>query len=168
MAEKVIAKHITGEETLVDKQDLTMSVNLYAVVVRDEKVLISPQWKENGYDFPGGSLELGENHIDGLVREVKEETGFIVKPLKVIDIFTSFFMHPRKKKPLQTIKIYYAAEIVSGEIAANFSESELSYAREARFATFEEIKNMEFMCTTQEPLGAIFAYLEKEQKELLL
>lgn len=157
----IIAKSITGEETLVDINDLTMSVNLYAVVVKNGKILISPQWKENGYDFPGGHLELGEDHIDGLIREVKEETGFIVKPTKVIDIFTSFFMHPRKKKPQQTIKIYYAAEIVSGEIStAGFAEGELSYAREARFATLAEIKNMEFMCTIQKPLESIFPYLE--------
>ena len=162
----ITAKSITGEKTQVDEKDLVWAINLYAVVVKDGKVLISPQWKDNGYDFPGGHLELGEMHLDGLVREVKEETGFVVKPTNVIDVFTSFFMHPRKKRPQQSIKIYYAAEIVSGEISTDgFDEGELSYARPARFATLDELKTMEFMCTNQEPLNSIFSYLEKVLKE---
>jgi len=158
----ITVKSITGEEIPVEEKDLVWAVNLYAVVVKDGKILISPQWKENGYDFPGGHLELGERHIDGLVREVKEETGFIVKPTKVIEVFTSFFMHPWKNRPQQSIKIYYGAEIVSGEISTDgFDEGELSYAKPARFVALEELKGMEFMCTNQEPLDFIMPYLEE-------
>ena len=160
MSKKIIAKSIEGIQTEVSAENLQFRIGLYAVVCADGKILISPQWKENGFDFPGGTLDLGENHIDGLIREVQEETGFTVKPDKVIGIWTSFFTHPRTKKHCHSIQIYYSAEIVSGEISTDgFDEGELSYAKSARFVSLEELKLMEWMNTNQEPLQELMQYL---------
>ena len=38
------------------------------------------------WDLPGGDLEFGEDPIKSIIREVKEETGFIVKNPVVFDI----------------------------------------------------------------------------------
>ena len=155
----VTVRGITGETSRVEEKDLVLSVCLYAVVVKDSYILVSPQWKENGYDFPGGHLNLGEQHLDCLIREVREETGFIIKPLKVLDVFTSYFMHPSRKAE-HNIMIYYAAEIASGEISTDgFDESEKSYARPARFVTFDELKKMELM-SDKKILETIIPYLE--------
>jgi 8-oxo-dGTP diphosphatase len=38
--------------------------------------------RRGGWVFPGGQVEVGENLIDGLIREVKEESGIdVVVPL---------------------------------------------------------------------------------------
>jgi len=158
----VICKSIYGEEKVVKKEDLQFAISIYAVVMQDAKVLISPQWCENGYDFPGGHIDLGEDNIDALVREVKEETGFTVKPGKAIGAYTSFFIHPRTKKYCHSIQIYYSAEIVSGAISADgFDEGEKSYAKEACFVTLPELKQMKFMNSNQTQLKDIFSYLEE-------
>jgi len=158
----VIARTVHGEPVKVEKKDLKMVTCIYGVIMRRGKILISPQWKENGFDFPGGHLDLGENHLDGLVREVREETGFTVKPLKVIDVFTTFFVHPRTKAAEQCTMLYYSAEIVSGKISTDgFDESERAYAKEARFVTFDELKKMEFVSSIQEPLVPIYKYLKE-------
>jgi 8-oxo-dGTP pyrophosphatase MutT (NUDIX family) len=157
----VTAKSISGEETQVKAQDLSLALSIYAVVVRDGKILISPQWKENGYDFPGGHIELGEEHFDALVREAKEETGFTVAPNKIIGMFTSFFTHPHTKVHQHSIQVYYSAEIISGEISVDgFDEDEKQYAKAARFVTLDELKSMEFINTIQEPLRVIMEHLE--------
>ena len=39
------------------------------------------------WSLPGGVLETGERLEEGIEREVLEETGLMVKPLKVIEIF---------------------------------------------------------------------------------
>lgn len=38
------------------------------------------QSKYGDYKFPGGGMEEGENRIDTLAREIKEETGFDLLP----------------------------------------------------------------------------------------
>jgi len=159
----VIAKTPSGDEKKVDVKDLQFSINLYAVVVKDGKILISPQWQENGFDFPGGNIELGEEHLAGLVREVKEETGFDVKPGRVLGIFTSFFSHPKKNRNFHSMQIYYTAEIVSGELSADgFDEGELEYAKPAKFVTLGELERMQFMNSNQKPLEVIMKYLREK------
>lgn len=139
--------------------DLTHRVCIYGVVVSDGKILISPQWTENGYDFPGGHIDLGEDHRDALVREVREETGFTIKPGNIITAATNFFVHP-KKGPAHYTLLYYAGEIIGGEISTSgFDTHELSYAREAQLVTLEEMKKMEFH-NEQLILPEIISYLQ--------
>jgi ADP-ribose pyrophosphatase YjhB (NUDIX family) len=55
------------------------------VLERDGKVLLSKRAIEprRGYwDLPGGFLEEGEEPVEGLAREFREETGLAVRPLE--------------------------------------------------------------------------------------
>ena len=64
-------------------------VGVGAVVVNDNRVLIArrgnPPMKGH-WTLPGGVLELGETLIEGVIREVKEETGLIVEPIELIEL----------------------------------------------------------------------------------
>lgn len=52
------------------------------IIVRDGKILISHEVNTGYYLIPGGGLEDGETPEQCCVREVLEETGYIVKPIK--------------------------------------------------------------------------------------
>lgn len=56
-----------------------------AVIYRDGKVLLVHSAKYNYYKFPGGGIEKGENHIEALVREVREESGYVIIPDSVTE-----------------------------------------------------------------------------------
>jgi 8-oxo-dGTP pyrophosphatase MutT (NUDIX family) len=157
----VIATSIDGAAAKVYRKDLIMRVHVYAIIVRDNKVLISPQWEHNGFVFPGGSIEMGENHLDGLVRELLEETGYEVKPRKVVDVFTTFYMNFKTKKAQHSTLIYYDADVIKGRLSTDgFDKHELEYASKARWVTLEQLKTLKFTCNTQEPIKAIIKYLE--------
>ena len=64
-------------------------VGVGAVVVDGGRVLLVRRGSEplrGQWSLPGGLLELGEAITDGVVREVREETGLIVKPLELIEL----------------------------------------------------------------------------------
>lgn len=57
-----------------------------ALVVRRATEPLKGQWS-----IPGGMLELGEKLREGIVREVREETGLEVEVFDVLDVFDSIF-----------------------------------------------------------------------------
>jgi mutator protein MutT len=64
-------------------------VGVGAVVVDQGRVLLVRRGTEplrGQWSLPGGLLELGEALTDGVVREVKEETGLVVEPLELIEL----------------------------------------------------------------------------------
>lgn len=48
---------------------------------------------DDGWVYPGGITEVGENLIDGVVREVKEESGIDVAVSHLINIVSSTSVH---------------------------------------------------------------------------
>ncbi len=64
------------------------SVSVAAVVVDDHDRTLLIQRRDNGHwEPPGGVLELGEQIIDGLRREVAEETGLQVLPSALTGVY---------------------------------------------------------------------------------
>src|SRR5271157_6089426 len=57
-----------------------------ALLVRRGSEPLKGQWS-----IPGGTLELGETLVQGVVREVLEETGFEVRVLDLIEVFERIF-----------------------------------------------------------------------------
>jgi 8-oxo-dGTP diphosphatase len=50
----------------------------FLIVFKSDSEDVNP----NSYDIPGGRLEFGEQPIDALIREVKEETGLTVRAIR--------------------------------------------------------------------------------------
>lgn len=49
------------------------------IVIKDGKIAMMHSLKYNYYKLPGGGMEAGESLEDTLIREVREESGLIVK-----------------------------------------------------------------------------------------
>src|SRR5512139_521304 len=64
------------------------SVSVAAAVVRDDGKFLAIKRRDNGHwELPGGVLESGETATAGEVREVEEETGLVVEPLKLSGVY---------------------------------------------------------------------------------
>jgi len=65
------------------------AVGVGAVLIHQGKVLLIRRGKEplqGRWVVPGGTVEVGETLEEALVREVKEETGLVVRPLEVVTV----------------------------------------------------------------------------------
>ena len=51
-----------------------------SIIIRDKKAAMVHSAKYNYYKFPGGGIENGENPVDAMIRETREESGLVVLP----------------------------------------------------------------------------------------
>jgi len=64
------------------------SVSVTGVVIDDSGRTLVIQRRDNGHwEPPGGVLERDESIIEGLLREVREETGLIVEPRALTGVY---------------------------------------------------------------------------------
>lgn len=140
----VSCETIDGQRKEVPVSELTLRAQIYGVILNEKlEVLLVPNW--DGYDFPGGGIELGETFEEAFIREIKEETGLIASMDKIFHVAGSFFYHPNKQKGFQTILMYATAKNVIGAISVeNLDEHEQIYAGEAGWFTLEQAKNLKF------------------------
>ena len=96
------------------------------LVVDEGKVLLVKRGIEpfKGYwDIPGGFLESGEHPAEGVVREMREETGLLVKPTEML----GFWMDVYGPEQEPTLNICYLAVPVGGELAAGSDAVDLHW-----------------------------------------
>jgi 8-oxo-dGTP pyrophosphatase MutT (NUDIX family) len=101
---EVICLDKDGKEYEVLASDITYRPSVYGVVIKDDKMLLVPQW--DGYDFPGGGMEIHETIEEALIREVWEETRYKIKPTRLVGNFDSFWKHPSTGIFLHAILMY--------------------------------------------------------------
>jgi 8-oxo-dGTP diphosphatase len=69
--------------------DLLMVVGASAIVVNEQGEILLHRRSDNGkWSLPGGSVDPGEQPADAAVREVFEETGLKVIPLRLISVYS--------------------------------------------------------------------------------
>jgi ADP-ribose pyrophosphatase YjhB (NUDIX family) len=65
------------------------------------------------WDVPGGFLSPLEHPEEGVVREIREETGLVVRPRQLLGIFPDTY--GGSDEGVYTLNLYYLVDIVSGE-----------------------------------------------------
>ena len=163
----VVCRGLFGEEVEVPLADLRFRPGAYGILFRDDSVLLSRQW-EDGWDFPGGGVEIGETILEALVREYKEETGLLVGPVKIIHVEDHFFQ-PKfdQKQHWQSIAIYYLCKYISGEISTEgFVEYEKKYMQEAQWIPIKDIDTLKFYNHVDSPALIRAAIQEARPLEL--
>lgn len=141
----VLAREINGTTRHVPKADLSFRVSVYGVAIRGDSVLLVPQW--DGFDIPGGGVELGETTPDALRREVQEETGLVVEPTmdQVLHVTHDFFIHPTNGKSYHYILLYYPCSVVGGRLSTGgFQDDEKQYAKMARWVPVSAVRSIKF------------------------
>ena len=125
-------------------QEWDTRVGAYAVVVRDGMILLA-HWNEHGrsgWTLPGGGLELGEDAPTAAVREMLEETGYVVELDELLGV-DSLHIDPEDRlsgslRPLHALRIVYRAHPVSGELVHELDGS----TDEAAWIQLADIPNL--------------------------
>jgi 8-oxo-dGTP diphosphatase len=104
-----------------------------ALIFEDGKILLVERGKEplKGYwSIPGGIVETGEKLVEGIRREVAEETGLDVEPYLMFEIFERVIPDPEGKPEYHYVLIDYLCRRLAGEPAAASDVSRVEWVAE--------------------------------------
>lgn len=92
------------------------SCRIYGILREGSKVLMTrSRFIDREFvNFPGGGVELGESPLAALKREFIEETGLLVKPVRVLH--ASEGLHLSTQVPLQIVSMYWLVDPAGGKL----------------------------------------------------
>lgn len=113
-----------------------------ALIFDGENILLVERGREplKGYwSLPGGVLETGETLEQGVIREIREETGLEVKPLKVIEIFERIIRDTQGTAEYHYVVIDYICRVTGGSLRAADDASRAAWVPRRLLPTYEII-----------------------------
>ena len=130
----------------------TPKVGVRGAVIRDGKILLVQERSDRLWCMPGGWADVGETPSEVAAREVKEESGFSVRPYKVIGVYDA----NRSGTPLEfyhAYKIVFLCVLTGGE--ARPSNETLA----VDFFSFDDLPPLSFERTNERHLEEIKAHI---------
>jgi len=113
-----------------------------AVVVDRGRVLLVRRGHEpakGNWSLPGGALELGESLTDGVVREVREETGLTVKPVELVELLDRIHREGERVRYHYVIA-NYLCRVVEGEMLAASDADAVRWVERAEWNSHSVLK----------------------------
>lgn len=127
-------------------------VGYRGIVIENGKLLVSREEVSDYWMLPGGGLERDESLTECCVREIREETGYLVKPTQKILTVNEYY------KEYMFISHYFVCEVI-GAGRQNLTEAELRRGLVPKWVDinfFSGIvsKHQEYALTNEEKRGA--------------
>ena len=121
-------------------QDYTFNIRLTGILIENNEILLVQQKlsDQRNWSLPGGRLERGETLSQGLLREMKEETGLeveIVRMLYLCDVAAS---------SNTLLHITFLLRRTGGEIVLPSNEFDKNPIRDVKFVPVSELTHYGF------------------------
>jgi ADP-ribose pyrophosphatase YjhB (NUDIX family) len=128
----------------------TPKVDVRAVVFREQKVLMVRESSDGRWSLPGGWADLGLSPSQVAVKEVKEETGYDVRPTKLLEVIG---LHPAPSL-FSVYKLFLRCELTGGTPATAHETTALGWY------SLEALPELSERRTRKEHLHRVFAHLD--------
>ena len=114
-------------------------VGVGGVVIRDQRALLIQRGSaplEGEWSIPGGMLEIGETILEGVQRELLEETAIEVRVLDLIEVFERLTRDEAGKLKYHFVILDYLCEAVRGEARAGSDVTDVAWAGESELSEY--------------------------------
>lgn len=138
----------------VEKGYPTPKVDVRAVVFNEGKVLMVRESSDGKWALPGGWADLGLSPSQVAVKEVREESGYAVRPVKLLEVIG---LHPQPTL-FSVYKMLIRCELEGGDATTSHETTAVGwYARDA-------LPELSERRTRPDHLKRVFAHYDDPQR----
>jgi ADP-ribose pyrophosphatase YjhB (NUDIX family) len=158
IAAEILTRHsnLTLSQTLAfnaaEFGHATPKVDVRGVAVRDGRMLLVQELADGGrWTLPGGWADVNETPSEAVAREVREESGYVVVPYRLLAVYDREKQGHQPPFPYHVYKLFFLCEIMA-EGKATPGET-----GEARFFAKDELPELSLSRVTPQQLHRFFA-----------
>lgn len=127
-------------------------VGVAAMIFSDESILLVKRGNEPAkgrWGLPGGVVELGETVKEAVAREVEEETGILVRPVELLDVFNSIIRDDEGRVRFHYVLCEFLCENEGGDLKASTDVSD------ARWVPLIELSSIDMSRGTRQFISRV-------------
>lgn len=126
----------------------TPKLDVRGVVFRDDEVLLVKERSDELWTLPGGFCEVGLSPSQNIIKEIEEEAGFDVVPIRLLALFD---MHHHDHPPLSQhyYKLFIECERIGGTAQTSHETSEVAFFKRDALPPLSLARNTQeqlYMC----------------------
>jgi len=136
----------------------TPKVGVRAVVFREDKILMVKERMDDKWCLPGGYADTGMTPSEIVMNEVKEESGYEVKPIRILGLI-DYNKHQSKPFPFDLYQLFMECEITGGEAKIGIETSDVG------FFSIDNLPELSVRRVTKEQIIKMFELYRNKELE---
>ena len=136
----------------------TPKVGVRAVVFREDKILMVKERMDDKWCLPGGYADTGMTPSEIVINEVKEESGYDVKPIRILGLI-DYNKHQSKPFPFDLYQLFMECEITGGEVKIGIETSDVG------FFSMDNLPELSVRRVTKEQIIKMFELYRNKELE---
>lgn len=168
---RAISIEIIHEYTAIDESKIrdlfanetgypTPKVDIRGVVFHNDRILMVKERIDGKWALPGGWADIGLSPKEVVVKEVREESGYEVTPVRLLAVLDKkFHKHPPSSSHIY--KIFILCEIVGGRAETGIETVQVDFFEEDKLPELSLDRN------TKEQIIALFEIVRNPEQEIM-
>ncbi len=105
----------------------TPKVDVRGVVLKDNQILLVRETSDGLWTLPGGWADVNDSPSEAVVREIREESGFLTRATRLIALFDRSKHAHQPLFPFHVYKLFIACELLGGSAQTSNETSEVGF-----------------------------------------
>ncbi|WP_432353610.1 NUDIX hydrolase [Sporosarcina sp. A2] len=136
----------------------TPKIDVRAVVFQDNQILLVKETHDKKWALPGGFCEIGLSAAENVVKEIREESGYVVQPKKLVGLM-DMNKYSSIPQAFHFYKVFIQCEIIGGQPITGIETAEIGFFTENNLPELSVKRN------TAEQIHILFEFNRNPHKE---
>ncbi len=138
----------------------TPKVDVRGVVFKNNEILMVKENIDHKWAIPGGFCDIGLSPSENIIKEIKEESGYDVMPVRLLALLDKN-KHPHPPEPYHYYKIFILCEIIGGEATVGVETNNVQFFSQHNLPPLSTNRN------TMSQLNLLFEFLHTPEKKTI-